>query len=949
MSIIRRIAAVVLVCLPAVSFGQQGAPAASPQAAPPLTTVLPTDSNVKIGTLSNGLRYYIRQNLKPEKRAELRLIVNAGSILETDNQLGYAHVIEHTAFNGTTHFAKNDLIKYLESIGVRFGADLNAYTSFDETVYILPVPTDTARIVEQAFTILEDWAHGQTFDSTEVMNERGVVREEWRGRKGAGDRMLQTWLPIAFKGSRYATRLPIGTEPSIMGVTPSKLRPFYRDWYRPDLMAVVAVGDFNPADIEAQIKKHFSGIPGRSNPPKRPIYSVPDNQAPLVAIASDKEATSSSVNLIFKLPKSVTKTVGEYRRDLIQNLYLQMINSRFAEMTQKPDAPFLGAGASKSSFFARTTDGFALDAIVKDGGVEHGLEALLIEARRVDEFGFLPPELDRAKQDILRGYEQAYTERDKTPSVSLAGEYIRNFLEDETIPGIAYENMLAHTLLPTITLADVNKLASSWITDSNRVIISQTPLKAGVPVPTESGLLAVFDRAAKAPIVAYTENLSSDALVDKVPAGGKIVSSTPIASIAATQWKLSNGVRVIVKPTDFKADEVLVGAYSRGGTSLASDADIMSAQLASQIVGLGGAGTFNRVDLAKKLSGKDVGVAPTIGETTEGFSGHSSIKDLETLFQLIYLDFTSPRLDTTAYNAFRAQVGPFLANRGASPDAVFQDTVQVTMSQHSFRSRPVTPAVFAEVNPDKAFAFYKDRFADASDFTFVFVGNVDTTNLKPLVERYLGSLPSIGRKETWRDTGTSPPKGVVQRVVNKGTEPKANTVIEFTGACESSPESRFTLRALTTLVQMRLNETLREKLGGTYSPNVGGGCSREPRKEYAVQIAFGSSPENVDLLSKATFALIDSLKANPPSQADVDKVKEQILRTREVEVRQNSYWLGNIVARDEAGEDLGGLTSQYDEMVKQLTAAQLQKAAKQYFNTANYARFVLLPEGKTGQ
>ncbi|MEP6904668.1 MAG: insulinase family protein, partial [Gemmatimonadales bacterium] len=748
MSIIRRYAAAVVLCIPAVGFAQQAAPAAAtPAVAPPLTTVLPTDPKVKIGTLSNGLRYYIRQNSKPEKRAELRLVVNAGSVLENEKQLGFAHIVEHTAFNGTTHFAKNDLIKYLQSIGVRFGADLNAYTSFDETVYILPVPTDTARIVEQAFTILEDWAHGQTFDSTEVMSERGVVREEWRGQRGAGDRMLQKWLPIAFKGSRYATRLPIGTEPSIMSARPSSLRPFYADWYRPDLQAVIAVGDFNPADIEAQIKKHFGSIPAaRPNAPKRTLYDVPGNTTPLVAIASDKEATNSSINLTFKLPAVPTKTVGDYRRDLIQNLYLQMLNARFGEIVQKPDAPFLAARASKSSFFARTTDGFTLAANVKDGGVERGLEALLTEARRVDQFGFLQSELDRSKQDLLRGYEQAYAERDKTPSVSLAEEYIRNYLDSETIPGIAYENMLAQTLTPTITLADVNKLASTWITDQNRVIIAQTPLKDGVPVPTESGLLAVFDKAAKAPIVAYTETLSGSALVDRVPAGGKIVSSTPIASIGATEWKLSNGSRVIVKPTDFKADEILFGAYSRGGTSLAADPDVMSARLASQIVGLGGAGNFNRIDLAKKLSGKDVAVAPAIGETTEGLNGHSSLKDLETLFQLVYLDFTSPRLDTTAFNAFRAQVGPFLANRGASPDAVFQDTVQVTMSQHSVRARPVTPAVFAEVNPDKALAFYKDRFADASDFTFVFVGNADTIALRPLVERYLASLPSIGRK-----------------------------------------------------------------------------------------------------------------------------------------------------------------------------------------------------------
>jgi zinc protease len=917
---------------------------------PSFTTPLPIDPKVRIGMLPNGLRYYIRQNPRPEKRAELRLVVNAGSILENPDQLGQAHVIEHTAFNGTTHFAKNDLIKYLESIGVRFGADLNAFTSFDETVYILPVPTDTARIIESAFTILEDWAHGQTFDSTEVMSERGVVREEWRGRKGADDRMLRQWLPIAFKGSRYADRLPIGTEESIMAVTPSKLRVFYNEWYRPDLMAVIAVGDFDPAQIESQIRKHFSGIKAPANEPKRPTFDVPANKTPLVAIASDKEATSSSVDLIFKMPAVRTKTVGDYRRDLIQRLYLQMLNARFSEIVQKPDAPFVAAEASKQSFFARNTEAFSLGAEVKDGGVEPGLEALLTEARRVDQFGFLQPELDRARTNLLRGFERAYAERDKTQSGSFVEEYTGNYLEGEAIPGIEYEYKLAQSLVPGITLADINKLASNWITDENRVIIAQVPVKDSIPIPTEKGLLAVFDKAAKEPIVAWAENLSSDALVDKSPAPGRIVSSMPLSSIGAAEWKLSNGARVIVKPTDFKADEILFGAYSPGGSSLAPDSEVESDEFADQIIAISGVGKFSRVDLAKKLSGKAVGVGPTIGETTEGFSGQSSPKDLETLFQLVYLDFTSPRLDTTAFNAFKNQVGPYLANRGSSPEAVFGDTVQVTMAQHSVRERPMTPAVFTEVNPEKAFAFYKNRFADASDFTFVFVGNVDTTSLKPLVEKYLASLPSLGRKESWRDNGVTPPKGVVQRTVRKGTEPKANTLMMFTGPCVYKPENRFALRSLTMLVQMRLDETLREKLGGTYSPSVGGQCDREPSQQYSVQIQFGSSPENVEPLTQATFALLDSLKNNPPSQADVEKVEEQILRAQEVARKQNSFWLTNIMARDEAGEDLGGLTAAYDEMVKQLTPAMLQQSARQYFNTSNYARFVLLPEAvKTGQ
>ena len=940
-------AALLFAAVPAIA--QQTAapskPATATSAAIPLQTRLPVDPKVRIGTLSNGIRYYIRQNLKPEKRAELRLVVNAGSVLEAPDQLGMAHIVEHTAFNGTTHFAKNDLIKYLESIGVRFGADLNASTSFDETIYILPIPTDTARIVDQAFLILEDWARGQTFDPTEVANERGVVREEWRGGRGAGERMLQQWLPVAFKGSRYAERLPIGTEASIMSTTPAKLRRFYNDWYRPDLMAVVAVGDFDPRAIEAQIRRHFGNIPrAKANAPKRPSYDVPANKEPLVAIASDKEATSSNVNLIYKMPAQKTVTVGDYKRDLIERMYLRMLNERFNEITQKPDAPFLAAGASKDAFFARNTEAFTLEANVKDGGIEAGADALLKEARRVDQFGFLQTELDRARENLLRGYERANAEKDKTQSAAFVEEYIGNYLHGETIPGIEYEYNLTKQLAPTITLADINKLARSWITDENRVVIAISPVKAGVTLPTKAGILAAFDKANKAQLAAWTETVSTDALVATPPAAGKIVSSKPLPTIGGVEWKLSNGARVIVKPTDYKADEIVMQAYSPGGTSLAEDKDLMSAQLASQVIALSGIGSLNMIDLNKKLTGKAVRVSPALSETQERMSGSGSPKDIETMFQLVYLNFTQPRLDSVAWAAFKQQVQPFLANRGADPSTVFGDTVQVVLSQHSVRARPISAATFAEVDPAKSIAFYKTRFADASDFTFVFVGNVDTTAIKPLVETYIASLPTVARKDAFVDRGVTPPKGVIQKVVNKGTEPKANTIMVFSGACVYTPQNRIALRALTTLMQTKLNETLREKIAGTYSPGVQGGCGREPRQEYTVQVTFGSSPENVEVLTKATLELIDSLKATPVTQADVAKVREEVLRSHEVDVKTNSYWASNIAARDQAGEDIGGLGAPYDDMVKALTPAMIQQAAKTYFNTANYARFILLPE-----
>jgi len=910
---------------------------------PNLEDRLPVDSDVLIGTLPNGLRYYVRHNSRPEDRAELRLVVNAGSVQENDAQRGFAHFVEHTAFNGTRNFARNDLVKYLQSIGVRFGADLNAYTSFDETVYILPIPTDTPRIVDQAFTILEDWAHGQIFDSAEVIAERGVVHEEWRGSKGAGERMLQKMLPVVLKDSRYAERLPIGTEASILGATAEQLRVFYRDWYRPELMAVIAVGDFDVSAIEAKIREHFGRIPGNPRGPTRAATAIPPNRAPLVSITSDPEATSTVVSVYYKLLRAPTTTVAHYRRDLAGRLYLQMLNSRLNEITQRPDAPFIGAGASKGGFVGRVLEPFSLGAAVQDGGVERGLEALLLEARRVDQFGFLQSELDRARANLLRGYELMYAEREKTESDQYAAEYIRAFLEGEAIPGIEYEHAIAQRYLPTITLAEVNRLAADWITDDNRIVIVQAPEKDSVPLPTVSSLLAVFDRAAAASVTAYVEDVSGAALLSGHPPAGQIVSGSALP-VGVTEWRLSNGARVLVKPTDFKADEILFSAFSEGGTGLVENRDFMSAAFAPQVVALSGLGDFNRIDLGKKLAGKAASVSPTIGEMSEGLNGSASPRDLETMMELIHLHFTGARLDSTAFAAFASNATPYLMNRGAAPDEVFGDTIRVTMGQHHHRSRPLTTATFGEIDPRRSIAFFRDRFADADDFTFVFVGNVDTVAIKPLIERYLASLPSLPRVDSARVASAGTPRGTIEKVVRKGIEPKATTVIAFTGSCTFSPETRVALRGLTDAFELRLVETLREKLGGTYSPSVGGGCSRRPHQEYNIEVQFQSSPENVESLTRAVFALVDTLRQVGPAESDVARVREQILRSREVNVRENGYWLSGIVQRLQSGEDLAGLLEPYDALVRQLTPPSLRAAARRYLDPSSHVRFVLLPE-----
>lgn len=908
-----------------------------------LDAALPLDPRARSGTLSNGLRYYVRQNARPGKRAELRLVVNAGSVLERDDELGYAHFIEHMAFNGTTHFAKNELVGYLQTIGVEFGADLNANTGVDQTVYILPVPTDSANILDRGFQILEDWARGQSFTAPEVSSERGVVREEWRGAKGAGDRVLRTILPVALHHSAYARRLPIGTESSIMGATPAGLRGFYDRWYRPDLMAVIAVGDFDAASVEQQIKRRFAGLTAAGTAIPRPSVDVPRNTAPLVVVASDREVTTTSLEVIYKSTNQPMRTAGDFRRDLIGELYTSMLNARLAEMAQKPDAPFLGASVSRGPFFARGLRAFDLSASVSEGGAERGLEAVLTETRRVDRTGFLQSELDRAKQSLIRSYEQDFAEREKTSSGVLVEEYIDHYLEGEAAPGIEKSFELVERFVPSVTLAEVNRAASGWITDENRIVIVVAPEKAGVPLPTAPQLLSVFDRVARAPVAAYAEHVSDAALVAAPPAAGRVVSEDTVAGTDITLWKLSNGARVLVKSTDFKADEVVFSAWADGGTSLASNQDYMSARFATQLVSIGGIGAFDRVDLSKKLSGKAVSLAPVIGETTEGLRGSASPKDLETLLQLAFLHFTAPRRDTSAYQAFRNKTGSMLQNRGVDPDAVFGDSIEVTMGQHGFRARPLTQAIFDEVNLDRALAFYRDRFADASGFTFVFVGNVDRAALKPLVERYLASLPANGQSERWSNVGNGPPGGVVDVTVRKGTEHKATTLLAFTGPLEYTPQNRVVLRLLGDYLTIKLTETLRERLGGSYSPGAGAQGSRQPRAEYMVRIYFESSPENVETLTPVVFALIDSLKQHGPSQADVEKVKAQAIRQRETELKENDYWRANIVARLQAGENLADLGAGEMALIRRVTPAMIRAAAREFLRSDRYMRFVLLP------
>ncbi len=903
--------------------------------------VLPVDPAVTVDTLDNGLTYYVRANDRPENRAELRLVVKAGSVLEDDDQRGLAHFLEHMAFNGTEHFEEQELIDYMHSVGMQTGPHVNAYTSFDETVYMLRVPTDTADVLETAFQILEDWAHLVVLDSVEIEKERGVVIEEWRLGRGAQARMLDEQFPILFKDSRYAERLPIGKREIVETFEHESLKRFYTDWYRPDLMAVVAVGDFDEQRIVDLIEQHFAGLQNPPDSRARETYDVPPHDETLFAIATDAEAPNSTVGLYHKQPLREQGTLGAYRQSIVGGLYNSMLNSRLYELTQQPDSPFLAAFSGQGRFIG-SSEVYQLFAAVNEDGVAPGLEALLREGERVARHGFAATELERHKIEYLRDLQQAYAERENRESKTYAAEYIRAFLQGEPIPGIETEFALSQALMPTIQLQEVNRLAAEWITEHNRVVMVNAPVKPGLHTPTAEELRQTIAGVMDTEIAPYEDIVSDQPLVADVPEPSEIADEERIEEIDVSVWTLENGVRVLLKPTDFKDDEVLLRSYSPGGTSLADDEDYVSAFAASDVVGQGGLGEFSLIDLQKMLAGKAVNVSPNISSLHESISGSASPEDLETMFQLVYLYFTEPRKDSSAFLAYRSQVQGFLANRSASPQAAFSDTVQVIMAQGHFRARPLSAELFDEIDLNVSFDFYRDRFADASDFTFTLVGAFTLDSIRPLVRTYLGGLPSMDRDETWRDVGIDPPGGVIRKAVYKGVEPQSQTQIVFTGPFEYTAENRHMLRSLASTLETRLRKVLREEMGGTYGVGVGATYDRFPDEGYGIRVGFGSDPERVEELTEVVFREIESFKDPGPDADDVKAVREIQRRSKETNLSENRFWVAQLTFADQYGTDPRTLTSY--ELIEGLTPEKVRAAAQRYLKTDNYVLVSLFPE-----
>ena len=922
-----------------VVLGQVTAPNAATAA---LDSKVPDDPRITVGTLPNGLRYYIRRNQAPRNRAELRLVVKAGSVLEDDDQRGLAHMVEHMAFNGTTNFPGQRIVAFMQAIGMRFGAHVNAHTSFDETVYQLQIPTDNAAVIDRSFSVLEDWARNVTFDPDEIDKERGVVLEEWRLGLGAEARIRDAQLPLLLKGSRYADRMPIGTPEVLRSFQIERLKKFYTDWYRPDLMAVIAVGDFDPAAIEALIKARFSAIPARLDPRPKPAFTAPGHAETLYNVATDPEANATLVNVISTMPERDQTTIRAYRQSLVERLFAGMLSDRFEELSNSANPPFLAAQTSRELFIG-PSEATSLTALVADGGIERGLSAMFAEAERVRRFGFTATELDRQKANMKLFLERASVEEATWESGRLADEYGRNFLQQEPIPGIGYEYALHQRFVPEITLAEVNALAADWLPNRNRVVTVAAPRRPGATMPNEARLAAAIESGSTAKVEAYSDTVNTQPLLASLPAPGKIVKTTTRADLGITEWELSNGVRVVLRPTPFKQDEILFRAISPGGTSLASDADFIAAETATAVIARSGLGALSETALQRALAGKNAAVEPRIGDTDEGLSGGSTSRDLETMFQLIYLTFTQPRADADVFKTLTAQLAAGLANREAQPDLVFRDTVEEAVTQGHLRARPLTSSLLPQMRLDASLAFYKSRFADASDFTFVFVGTINPETLAPLVERYLASLPSVRKPESARDVGIRPPSGIVEREVRKGVEPRSQVSVVFTGPFQNTQQNRIMLRAMTETLEGNLQRTLREDLGGTYGVSVEPTFEPAPSNMYRVTISFACDPSRLNSLVSALFRDVEQFKRTGPATGQVADQRLALARDLETNSRSNSFLLNQLTSKYQYGEDPAEVF-QLQQFYDQITPAAVRDAAQKYLDLSRYVKVTLLPE-----
>lgn len=894
---------------------------------------MPTDPNVRKGTLENGLTYYLRQNKKPENKVEMRLAINAGSILEDDDQLGLAHFMEHMNFNGTKHFPDNKLVDFLQSIGVKFGQHLNAYTSFDETVYMLPVPLDKPDNLDKGLLVMEDWAFNASLTDEQIEKERGVVLEELRLGLGPDKRMLDRYLPKMMNGSRYADRLPIGNKKLLETFKPEALRRFHKDWYRPNMMALIVVGDIDVDAVEKKIKDNFSKYKNPENERKRVVFDMPNNEEAVVAVESDPDASFSQVRFYIKSKNNYTPNtkVTGYFKDMVLGLATTMLNNRIQELIDSNNPPFTFGSVYYGGTWARSKEALQGFAMTEVGKQKKGLEVLLEELERAKKFGFSESELERAKNEQLSRMEKAFNDKDKTESRRIVGKYVRNFLEQEPIPGIAWEYKTAKAMMPMLPIQAVNQVFKQLVFDDNRAYIITGPDKKDIKQPSKDGILAMADDVSKRDIKPYEQSEQIKQLIANMPVAGTIVSETKNDALGTTTLTLSNGAKVTFKNTDFKDDEILFRAVSKGGSSLLNDDDYNKTKWAFRMLDQAGVNNFEKSQLTQYLSDKIVRVSLGINSTSESVRGNSSKKDLKTMFELIYSKFTNLNFDQEVYDAEVKKQNAFMGNLLSQPQFYFSSEVAKFKNKGNPRFTGIIPFEEDWKNTDFKVAYdvYKQKFADADDFHFFFVGNIEEASFKEYVKTYIASLSSTKESENWKDNGFRPLSGDFEKIVKKGKDPKSMVQISFSGETKYDTKEDLAMQALGKILTIKLVEQLREEEGGVYGAGASGRLNKFPYENYSFSIRFPCGPENVDKLVASSLNELDKIIKSGPEEKDLNKYKEGELNDYRDNLKKNSFWIthltGTYMGRNSANSIL-----EFESKLKTLTAEEVQKVAKKY-------------------
>ena len=905
------------------------------------------DPHVKIGKLSNGMTYYIRHNEQPKKVVELRLAVNAGSNQENENQRGLAHFTEHMSFNGIEGMPGNTMIEKLQSVGVVFGADLNAYTSFDETVYMIPMPLDNPANLDLGLKILRGWAHGLLYDHAEIDAERGVISEEYRMGLGADDRMRKEYWPVLMKDSRYAERFPIGLIEVIQGFEYQTIKDFYHDWYRPDLQAVIVVGDIDVDQVEAKIKTMFGDIPALENPRVKENYPIGMNKEPLVAVCTDKEAAGNTVMLIRKFPHFAMKNVGDYRKQLMIDLYNEMYEARLEEMVQDSKCPFIGASTGYSNFIG-STDMYGSQAACKENRILESIEALMKEDYRVLQYGFLQTELDRAKTALMERLERASNEVSKTESSTFASQYINNYLYHDPIPGAKREYTLAKKLMDNITLREVNAFANEWITPENFVAIVTAPDKAGVSVPTKEQVLNVINDKSLKNVQPYVDTYKEQEIVDKTTLRpGAILKTEDIESIKAKKVTLANGIQVILKKTDYKNDEILFEAISKGGKSLYAEKDLASLDFAADIIDRGGIADLDYNTLTKKLKTKQAGVTPFIDATSEGFTGSSTPKDLEFFFQYLNAFFTNPRADKNACDLVLTETAERIKMLQANSMYRFFGSFMDAASNHDpYQATPLsfTQEYLDKVNFDRAVKLYRERFANPADFTFIFVGNYDEKAMNEYLSLYLGSLNTTTNRENFNaDVFKKQAPGIQKSVVQYGQEKQGWMGLYFEQPYDYNAKNNMTVTVLGDVLKQYVLEIIREKMGDVYSPMLQMGYEKYPKPCFQLMIMLSCNPDNTTKLANTCIQILQDVQKKGPDKKILANVQKQLISTREKNIQSNEFWLSYINGKVFYEDDMNAV-NEYANLVNSITKKDIVNFMKTYFKFDQYTRVDLLPE-----